>query len=160
MPSRFILPALTALGAVLVGAAPAAASEPAFTPGHVVVRYAEGATRADRIAIQKATGTSFEHDLPGGGRSLDIENGASVKATIAKLRRNKKVAYANPDYDKLWDQAVSELDAEKRAQLFVQMNDIVINDFIEVPLVQRAAEKIASASGRISAPAARYCSSL
>ena len=45
--------------------------------------------------------------------------------------------YNNPEYDKLWDQAVSELDAEKRAQLFIQMNDIVIQQAVLVPLVDR-----------------------
>ncbi|HEY7035702.1 MAG TPA: peptide ABC transporter substrate-binding protein [Thermomicrobiales bacterium] len=51
--------------------------------------------------------------------------------------------YNNPQYDALYDQATTETDAEKVAQLFIQMNDIVINDFVVVPLVQRAAEKIA-----------------
>jgi peptide/nickel transport system substrate-binding protein len=45
--------------------------------------------------------------------------------------------YNNPEYDKAWDQAAIELDADKRAQLFVQMNDIVIQQAVLVPLVDR-----------------------
>jgi len=45
--------------------------------------------------------------------------------------------YSNPDYDKLWDQAKSEIDAPKRAQLFIQMNDILIQGDVVVPLVDR-----------------------
>jgi len=51
--------------------------------------------------------------------------------------------YNNPDYDSLYDQAAVETDAEKAAQLFIQMNDLLINDVTIVPLVQRAAEKYA-----------------
>jgi peptide/nickel transport system substrate-binding protein len=45
--------------------------------------------------------------------------------------------YSNPEYDKLWDQAATEIDAQKRAQLFIQMNDIVIQQAVVVPLVDR-----------------------
>ncbi|MFL5762208.1 MAG: peptide ABC transporter substrate-binding protein [Thermomicrobiales bacterium] len=49
--------------------------------------------------------------------------------------------YANPDYDALYDQVVAETDPEKAADLFIKMNDMVINDFVIIPLVQRAADK-------------------
>jgi peptide/nickel transport system substrate-binding protein len=45
--------------------------------------------------------------------------------------------YANPEYDKLFDQALVELDAAKRNQLFIQMNDIVVKDIVHIPLVAR-----------------------
>lgn len=45
--------------------------------------------------------------------------------------------YANPEYDKLWDQAQSELDPEKRAGLFKQMNDILMQQFVLIPVVDR-----------------------
>ena len=43
----------------------------------------------------------------------------------------------------MFDEVSVTTDAEAAAALFIQMNDIVINDFVEVPLVQRAAEKLA-----------------
>ncbi|HET8627955.1 MAG TPA: peptide ABC transporter substrate-binding protein [Thermomicrobiales bacterium] len=51
--------------------------------------------------------------------------------------------YQNPDYDKLWTAAKTEIDTAKRAQLFVQMNDIVIQNVVHIPLVNRK-----SVSGR------------
>jgi peptide/nickel transport system substrate-binding protein len=52
--------------------------------------------------------------------------------------------YRNPEFDALYEQVAVETDAEKAAEAFIQMNDIVINDFVEVPIVQRAAEKYAA----------------
>jgi peptide/nickel transport system substrate-binding protein len=49
--------------------------------------------------------------------------------------------YVNADYDALYDQVVVATDPEKAAELFIQMNDIVIDDFVIIPLVQRAADK-------------------
>jgi peptide/nickel transport system substrate-binding protein len=45
--------------------------------------------------------------------------------------------YQNPEYDKLHDQARVELDPEKQNELFIKMNDISVNDFVEIPLVHR-----------------------
>jgi peptide/nickel transport system substrate-binding protein len=45
--------------------------------------------------------------------------------------------YINTEYDKLWDAAKVEVNPEKRAQLFVQMNDILIADVCMIPLVNR-----------------------
>ncbi|MBE9062010.1 peptide ABC transporter substrate-binding protein [cf. Phormidesmis sp. LEGE 11477] len=46
--------------------------------------------------------------------------------------------YCNPEYDKVWTQASKELDPEKRSQLFQQMNTILSQDAIVIPLVRRA----------------------
>lgn len=46
--------------------------------------------------------------------------------------------YCNPTYDQLWEQAKRELDPEKRQQLILQMNDLLINDMAVIPLVHRA----------------------
>ncbi|MGH2530663.1 MAG: peptide ABC transporter substrate-binding protein [Thermomicrobiales bacterium] len=48
--------------------------------------------------------------------------------------------YANPEYDALYEQALLETDAEAAAELFIQMNDILINDVVVIPQVQRASE--------------------
>jgi len=45
--------------------------------------------------------------------------------------------YVNPEYDKLWEAAKTEADAAKRASLFIQMNDILIQDVAMIPLVNR-----------------------
>ncbi len=47
--------------------------------------------------------------------------------------------YANPEYDQAWEAAQSELDEQKRAQLFIKMNDILIQGSVVVPVVDRKA---------------------
>ena len=51
---------------------------------------------------------------------------------------NNYSRYCNSEYDKLWLAATQELDPKKRAEIFVKMNDILINDFVVIPLVHRA----------------------
>ena len=46
--------------------------------------------------------------------------------------------YCNPEYDQLWEAATKELDPKKRQEMFIQMNDILVNDFVVIPLVHRA----------------------
>ena len=52
--------------------------------------------------------------------------------------------YNNPDFDALYDQVSQETDLEKAAQIFIQMNDILINNVVIVPEVARAAEEYAT----------------
>lgn len=46
--------------------------------------------------------------------------------------------YCNPAYDKLFEQVKTEIDPEKRRQLFIQMNDLLIEDVALIPLVHVA----------------------
>lgn len=46
--------------------------------------------------------------------------------------------YCNPDYDALWQQSTTEVDRAKRADLLIQMNDILIQDYAVLPMVHRA----------------------
>src|SRR5215207_2106740 len=46
--------------------------------------------------------------------------------------------FQNAEYDKLLEQVRLETDLEKAAQLFIQMNDILINEIAVVPLVNRS----------------------
>lgn len=54
--------------------------------------------------------------------------------------------YVNPDYDRLYEAVLIEPDAQRSAELFVQMNDILVNGFVVIPLVQRAAEVLGVAN--------------
>jgi peptide/nickel transport system substrate-binding protein len=47
------------------------------------------------------------------------------------------VRWANAAYDRLWKQAETELDPVKRAELFIRMNDMLIEDVVVIPLVWR-----------------------
>jgi len=52
------------------------------------------------------------------------------------LGRNS-TRYSNPEYDKAYLAAQSEMDPAKRAALFVRMNDMPINDIVIIPVVYR-----------------------
>lgn len=46
--------------------------------------------------------------------------------------------YCDRNYDSLWQQSTQELDTNKRQQLFIEMNDLLVENFIVIPLVHRA----------------------
>ncbi|HEY9735838.1 MAG TPA: peptide ABC transporter substrate-binding protein, partial [Trichocoleus sp.] len=46
--------------------------------------------------------------------------------------------YCNPAYDALWQQSSQEIDPQKREQLFIQMNDLLVNEAAVLPIVHRA----------------------
>lgn len=46
--------------------------------------------------------------------------------------------YCNSEYDRLWQEASRELDPERRSQLLIEMNDLLIEDVAVIPLVHRA----------------------
>jgi len=52
------------------------------------------------------------------------------------LGRNS-TRYSNPEYDKIYLAAQSEMDPVKRAAMFVKMNDMPINDIAIIPVVYR-----------------------
>lgn len=49
-----------------------------------------------------------------------------------------KERYCNPAYDALYQQTLTELDPNKTQQLFKQMNDLLVNDVVDIPLVRQA----------------------
>ena len=59
------------------------------------------------------------------------------------------VRWQNAEFDKLYNAAQTELDAVKRAALFIQMNDLVVADNV-LPLLHRA--KVAAVNGKLKAP--------
>ena len=60
---------------------------------------------------------------------------ASIKN---QWQKPNNARYCNPQYDKLWQQASRELDPKKRADLFAQMNTLLMQDMVVIPLVRRA----------------------
>jgi peptide/nickel transport system substrate-binding protein len=46
--------------------------------------------------------------------------------------------WCNPDYDALLDRTAKELDPEQRTQLLIQMNDMVVEEVVLIPLVRRS----------------------
>ncbi len=50
---------------------------------------------------------------------------------------NNYERWQNADYDKAYNDAQTQLDTSKQPDLFIQMNDLVVNQVVEIPLVQR-----------------------
>ncbi|MCS7050219.1 MAG: peptide ABC transporter substrate-binding protein [Thermomicrobium sp.] len=50
---------------------------------------------------------------------------------------NNYERWQNEEYDKLFEQAQSELDPKKQEELFIKMNDLVVNNVVVIPLVHR-----------------------
>ncbi len=46
--------------------------------------------------------------------------------------------YCNQEYDELWDQVITELDPEIRAKIFKQLNDLLVQEAVIIPLIDRA----------------------
>jgi peptide/nickel transport system substrate-binding protein len=46
--------------------------------------------------------------------------------------------WCSPEYDAMYQQSTAELDPEKRRQIFIQMNDMLIEDVVMIPLVLTA----------------------
>src|SRR5262249_32255088 len=52
-------------------------------------------------------------------------------------RGNNYERYNSPDYDKLYAQYQKETDADKRNKLVIQLNDMLVQDVVIIPLVAR-----------------------
>ncbi len=51
--------------------------------------------------------------------------------------KGNRSRWINADYDKAYEAARTELDEDKRAQLFIQMNDLIVKNYVHIPLVNR-----------------------
>jgi peptide/nickel transport system substrate-binding protein len=70
-------------------------------------------------------------------------NGDNIAQKENDWNGTNKSRYSNPDYDAIYDQLAVETDPAKAAEMFVQLNDIVIDNFVQIPVVQRAGVKYA-----------------
>ena len=66
-----------------------------------------------------------------GDPSVDVAQKANQWASRNYTR------WVNDDYNKLYDQVKVETDVAKAEQMWIQLNDIVVNAFISVPLIDR-----------------------
>ncbi|WP_083616234.1 peptide ABC transporter substrate-binding protein [Planktothrix paucivesiculata] len=46
--------------------------------------------------------------------------------------------YCQPEYDALWKQATTEINHEKQKQIWIKMNDLLVNNYMVIPLIHRA----------------------
>ncbi len=74
---------------------------------------------------------------PDAERFMDQYTSAEVAQKSNKWGFRNICRYVNPEYDKLAVAGSAELDPVKRAAIYIKMNDMVVNDFIIVPLISR-----------------------
>ena len=67
-------------------------------PDEVIVRYEQGTGGGVAARVAAEAGTEPVATLPGGSEQLAIDDGDSVRETIAELREDPNVAYAVPNW--------------------------------------------------------------
>jgi serine protease len=95
MPIR-LLPLIAALWVLML--LPAGARAADYVSDEVIVRYAEGTGGGVAANVAAEAGTEPVAGLPGGSEQLKIEDGDSVRKTIAELETNPNVDYAVPNW--------------------------------------------------------------
>ena len=111
----------------------------------------------DSAAGNEQSDTHFYYDMNmhqiGAGSPLPLntmlrwvagENNENIAQEANSWSKLNVQRYVNPEYDALFAEASKELDAETLRGLLVQLNDIVINDYAVIPLVD-AGEKYSQA---------------
>ncbi len=73
-------------------------------------------------------------------------NGKNIAQKENDWSQHNSSGTAIPKYDKLYESLDTETDMEQAAQTFIKMNDILIDNFVVLPLVNRASEKYAIAN--------------
>jgi serine protease len=95
MPIR--LPLLLA-AALLLLTLPAGARAGGYVPDEVIVHYEQGTGGGAAAQVAAEAGTEPVQALPGGSEQLQIDDGDSVRETIAELKADPNVAYAVPNW--------------------------------------------------------------
>jgi serine protease len=95
MPKR-LLPLIAALCVLML--IPAGARAADYVPDEVIVRYAEGTGGGVAAQVADEAGTEAVAGLPGRSEQLQIEDGDSVRETIAELESDPNVVYAVPNW--------------------------------------------------------------
>ena len=81
---------------------------------------------------------AFDSETPEPDSYMELYACDQVSQRENQWSKENSSRYCNPDYDALLDQLAQEIDPEKRAALFVEMNDLLIEDVALIPLVRRS----------------------
>ncbi len=63
--------------------------------------------------------------------------GENAETKANQWSKGNRSRWQNADYDKAFNAAKTELDDKKRAQLFIQMNDLIVQNYVHISLVNR-----------------------
>jgi peptide/nickel transport system substrate-binding protein len=73
-----------------------------------------------------------------------------ISAKVNKWQGRNITRWRNDDYDEAYRAAEGELDPIKRAALFIRMNDLVCDNVVVIPIVNRP--KVQALSNKLHAP--------
>lgn len=80
---------------------------------------------------------TIPYDSPDPGAYMQGWICDEVAQKANEWKKNNVERWCNPAYDTLYEQSQREVDSGKRQQLFIQMNDMLIDDVVIVPIVHR-----------------------
>jgi peptide/nickel transport system substrate-binding protein len=75
--------------------------------------------------------------VPDPQRAMEQFTSWRVATKENKWTGGNKTRWRNEEYDRLWRAADTEMDAVKRAALFIRMNDLVIQNAVVIPILRR-----------------------
>ncbi|RIY35719.1 peptide ABC transporter substrate-binding protein [Psittacicella gerlachiana] len=88
----------------------------------------ESRTWMQRVSTEK------DYELAMSGWNADYDQASTFFNIYTCNSPINDVNYCNPEYDRLLDLANRSQDAEERAELYRQINDIIVNDYPIIPL--------------------------
>ncbi|MBE9059435.1 peptide ABC transporter substrate-binding protein [cf. Phormidesmis sp. LEGE 11477] len=81
---------------------------------------------------------AFDSETPEPDSYMELYACDQISQKENQWSKENSSRYCNPEYDALLDQLAQEIDPEKRVALFVEMNDLLIEDVALIPLVRRS----------------------
>jgi len=80
-------------------------------------------------------GRPFPIDLMSYWKSTDPDTDIAQKSNGWAGRNLSR--WSNDEYNDLYDKALTELDPAKQSELFIAMNDMIVNEVVTVPFIAR-----------------------
>ena len=81
---------------------------------------------------------TFDSETPEPDSYMELYACDQISQKENQWSKENSSRYCNLEYDALLDQLATEVDPQKRTDLFVAMNDLLIEDVALIPLVQRS----------------------
>ncbi|MEL6899530.1 MAG: peptide ABC transporter substrate-binding protein [Cyanobacteria bacterium J06606_4] len=81
---------------------------------------------------------AFDSETPEPDSYMELYACDQISQKENQWSKENSSRYCNPEYDALLEQLGTEIDPEKRRALFIEMNDLLIEDVALIPLVRRS----------------------
>jgi len=81
---------------------------------------------------------AFDSETPEPDSYMELYACDQISQKENQWSKENSSRYCNPEYDALLETLATEIDPQKRADLFIEMNDLLIEDVALIPLVRRS----------------------